>query len=275
MDAKFFFGILGLIGFCGGCYAFIINQDLDSLNVKLMLTRQSVASVQTQIDNISRQLDQRREVSQLIQTSEASKAETEALEKEIQGIQDAEPALADSLNQAISRIRRESVGLEFPELTLVGGAILKKVQIQRVEENEVILKHSEGVKRANAGELPANLKDRFRLGALAKLAPAPAVTAPTTSPSVAAQDEAQKKYEKKLLDARLATERMRKELEAVKAQLTQAESDMAAATSATKKFYSKARRDQISLQTQAMQSRVTNAEIELQRIEASPPKAPN
>ncbi len=275
MDAKFFFGIIGLIGFCGGCYAFIINQDLDSLNVKLMLTRQSVASVQTQIDNISRQLDQRREVTQLIQTSEVNKAESEALEKEIQAIQDAEPALADSLNQAISRIRRESVGLEFPELTLAGGATLKKVQIQRVEENEVILKHSDGVKRASAGELPAILKDRFRLGALAKLTPAPAVIAPSMSPSVATYDEAQKKYEKKLLDARLATERMRKELEAVKAQLTQAESDMAAATSATKKFYSKTRRDQISLQTQAMQSRVTNAEIELQRIEASPPKAPN
>jgi chromosome segregation ATPase len=67
---------------------------------------------------------------------------------------------------------------------------------------------------------------------------------------------------------------MQKDLAALKQQLSQAESDMNSATSATRKFYTKSRRDQISLQVQALQSRVTHAEIELKRIEGSPPIEP-
>ena len=91
---------------------------------------------------------------------------------------------------------------------------------------------------------------------------------------MAKYEEERKKYEKKLLDAQLATERMTKDLTNLKTQLAQAESDLSAATSATKKFYSKTRRDQISLQVQAMQNRVDIASIELRRLEASAPAAP-
>jgi predicted nucleic acid-binding Zn-ribbon protein len=281
MESKFYVYLLLLLAFAGGCYALFLNQDTDALNQKLIITRQSATSIQSSIDNFSRQIEQKKEVAVLIQAVEAKKAEKEALEKEITAIQDAEPALADSMKQAISRVRRESVGLDFPELTLASGITLKKAQIQRVEEEEVVFQHAEGVKRASAGDLPPDLKDRLRLGALKAVedasAPKVAETATTGAPStgsMAAYEEAKGKHEKKLLDAQLATERMRKDLENLKAQLTQAESDMSAATSATKKFYTKSRRDQVSLQVQAMQSRVDTAEIELKRLEANAPKEP-
>ena len=278
METKFFIYLFLLLGMFGGIYAVFINQDTDMLNQKLILARQSATNIQGTIARTSQQIEQRKEVAALVQTTEARKSEKEALEKEIQAIQAAEPALAEAMNQAIIQVRRESVGMSFPELTLTGGVVLKNAQIQRVDEQEVVFKHSDGVKRARLADLPADLKDRLRLGALAALStPAPVAaesSTPVTSAAMAKYEEERKKYEKKLLDAQLATERMTKDLTNLKTQLAQAESDLSAATSATKKFYSKTRRDQISLQVQAMQNRVDIASIELRRLEASAPAAP-
>ncbi len=278
METKFFIYLFLLLGMFGGIYAVFINQDTDMLNQKLILARQSATNIQGTIARTSQQIEQRKEVAALVQTTEARKSEKEALEKEIQATQAAEPALAEAMNQAIIQVRRESVGMSFPELTLTGGVVLKNAQIQRVDEQEVVFKHSDGVKRARLADLPADLKDRLRLGALAALStPAPAAaesSTPVTSAAMAKYEEERKKYEKKLLDAQLATERMTKDLTNLKTQLAQAESDLSAATSATKKFYSKTRRDQISLQVQAMQNRVDIASIELRRLEASAPAAP-
>jgi hypothetical protein len=279
MESKFYLYFVLLIGIIGGCYTMYLNQDMDALNQKLVQTKHAVSNANGQIENTQRQIDQKKEIADTIQLIETKKAEKETLLAEVKSIQDLEPALAEAMNQAIQKVRRESVGMSFPELGLVSGTQLKNAVIQKVDEEEIIIQHAEGVKRAKAADLPPELKDRFRLGALATSKPAPAVAMPTaeaapTAPSAEVVSAARQKYDKKLLDARLATERMQKDLAALKQQLSQAESDMNSATSATRKFYTKSRRDQISLQVQALQSRVTNAEIELKRIEGSPPIEP-
>jgi hypothetical protein len=279
MESKFYLYFVLLIGIIGGCYTMYLNQDMDALNQKLVQTKHAVSNANGQIENTQRQIDQKKEIAGTIQLIETKKAEKETLLAEVKSIQDLEPALAEAMNQAIQKVRRESVGMSFPELGLVSGTQLKNAVIQKVDEEEIIIQHAEGVKRAKAADLPPELKDRFRLGALATSKPAPAVAMPTaeaapTAPSAEVVSAARQKYDKKLLDARLATERMQKDLAALKQQLSQAESDMNSATSATRKFYTKSRRDQISLQVQALESRVTNAEIELKRIEGSPPIEP-
>ncbi|MFM2176136.1 MAG: hypothetical protein RL015_234 [Verrucomicrobiota bacterium] len=279
MESKFYLYFVLLIGIIGGCYTMYLNQDMDALNQKLVQTKHAVSNANGQIENTQRQIDQKKEIADTIQLIETKKAEKETLLAEVKSIQDLEPALAEAMNQAIQKVRRESVGMSFPELGLVSGTQLKNAVIQKVDEEEIIIQHAEGVKRAKAADLPPELKDRFRLGALATSKPAPAAAMPTaeaapTAPSAEVVSAARQKYDKKLLDARLATERMQKDLAALKQQLSQAESDMNSATSATRKFYTKSRRDQISLQVQALESRVTNAEIELKRIEGSPPIEP-
>ena len=279
MESKFYLYFVLLIGIIGGCYTMYLNQDMDALNQKLVQTKHAVSNANGQIENTQRQIDQKKEIAGTIQLIETKKAEKETLLAEVKSIQDLEPALAEAMNQAIQKVRRESVGMSFPELGLVSGTQLKNAVIQKVDEEEIIIQHAEGVKRAKAADLPPELKDRFRLGALATSKPAPAVAMPTaeaapTAPSAEVVSAARQKFDKKLLDARLATERMQKDLAALKQQLSQAESDMNSATSATRKFYTKSRRDQISLQVQALESRVTNAEIELKRIEGSPPIEP-
>ena len=279
MESKFYLYFVLLIGIIGGCYTMYLNQDMDALNQKLVQTKHAVSNANGQIENTQRQIDQKKEIADTIQLIETKKAEKETLLAEVKSIQDLEPALAEAMNQAIQKVRRESVGMSFPELGLVSGTQLKNAVIQKVDEEEIIIQHAEGVKRAKAADLPPELKDRFRLGALATSKHAPDVAMPAaeaapTAPSAEVVSAARQKYDKKLLDARLATERMQKDLAALKQQLSQAESDMNSATSATRKFYTKSRRDQISLQVQALESRVTNAEIELKRIEGSPPIEP-
>lgn len=279
MESKFYIYFVLLIGIIGGCYTMYLNQDMDALNQKLVQVKHAVSNANGQIENTQRQIDQKKEIAGTIQLIETKKAEKETLLTEVKSIQDLEPALAEAMNQAIQKVRRESVGMSFPELALVSGTQLKNAVIQKVDEEEIIIQHAEGVKRAKAADLPPELKDRFRLGALATSKHAPDVAMPAaeaapTAPSAEVVSAARQKYDKKLLDARLATERMQKDLAALKQQLSQAESDMNSATSATRKFYTKSRRDQISLQVQALQSRVTNAEIELKRIEGSPPIEP-
>lgn len=279
MESKFYLYFVLLIGIIGGCYTMYLNQDMDALNQKLVQVKHAVSNANGQIENTQRQIDQKKEIAGTIQLIETKKAEKETLLAEVKSIQDLEPALAEAMNQAIQKVRRESVGMSFPELSLVSGTQLKNAVIQKVDEEEIIIQHAEGVKRAKAADLPPELKDRFRLGALATSKPAPDVAMPVAeaapaAPSAEVVSAARQKYDKKLLDARLATERMQKDLAALKQQLSQAESDMNSATSATRKFYTKSRRDQISLQVQALQSRVTNAEIELKRIEGSPPIEP-
>lgn len=279
MESKFYLYFVLLIGIIGGCYTMYLNQDMDALNQKLVQAKHAVSNANGQIENTQRQIDQKKEIAGTIQLIETKKAEKETLLTEVKSIQDLEPALAEAMNQAIQKVRRESVGMSFPELALVSGTQLKNAVIQKVDEEEIIIQHAEGVKRAKAADLPPELKDRFRLGALATSKHAPDVAMPAaeaahTAPSAEVVSAARQKYDKKLLDARLATERMQKDLAALKQQLSQAESDMNSATSATRKFYTKSRRDQISLQVQALQSRVTHAEIELKRIEGSPPIEP-
>jgi hypothetical protein len=279
MESKFYLYFVLLIGIIGGCYTMYLNQDMDALNQKLVQAKHAVSNANGQIENTQRQIDQKKEIAGTIQLIETKKAEKETLLAEVKSIQDLEPALAEAMNQAIQKVRRESVGMSFPELALVSGTQLKNAVIQKVDEEEIIIQHAEGVKRAKAADLPPELKDRFRLGALATSKHAPDVAMPAaeaahTAPSAEVVSAARQKYDKKLLDARLATERMQKDLAALKQQLSQAESDMNSATSATRKFYTKSRRDQISLQVQALQSRVTHAEIELKRIEGSPPIEP-
>ena len=74
METKFFIYLFLLLGMFGGIYAVFINQDTDMLNQKLILARQSVANIQGIIARTSQQIEQRKEVAALVQTTEARKS---------------------------------------------------------------------------------------------------------------------------------------------------------------------------------------------------------
>lgn len=209
-------------------------------------------------------------VAELVKSSEALKEQKAKLETEVSALKDAHPALVEDLRAAIAKIRRETVGMNFDELAFANGSPLRNSTIQEVSEDGIVVKHSLGIRRAPAAEWPASLKERLRPGALADTQAQPPAAAPMPTTADDAE-EARKKHAKKVLDAELATEKMKRELEAMEQQLQQAESDLATNLSASRKYYTEARRNQYRTQVLSLKSRVAAAETALRRLQAEQP----
>jgi predicted nucleic acid-binding Zn-ribbon protein len=271
MEGKFFVFLGLVLAGIAGCYFIFLEQDLDSLNTKLIVTRQNTTSYQGQIDQIRYQMQNKNTVTDLLKSTASLKAEKEKITDEINSLYEAHREQVESLRAAIAQIRRETVGMSFDELVLTSGASLKKAMIQEVSEDEIVIKHSLGIRRANSKEWPSALKDRLRPGALADTKPV-AVGEPMPAPSVSNGEEARKKHAKKIAEAEIATSKMKRDLQALEQQLQQAEFELNTNLSASRKYYTEVRRNQFRTQVQALQSRIGSAEDALNRLRIEQPQ---
>lgn len=273
MDGKIFLYILLLVGAFGGSYKMYLDQATGELNTRLVVVRQEMHGLQSQIDQLSGQIQRRGAIADLTKTISNLKEEKTRLDAEIQGIKAERPALTEQLRAAIAQIRQQTVGMRFDELTLVTGSPLKGAVIQDVSDDEIVIKHSLGIRRAPASDWTADLKERLRPGDLADTKPvaaaAPAPVAQTTSAD--GMSEAYKKHEKKLLEAQLATEKMERDLLSLQQLLKQAETELEGNPSASRKYYIEGRRTQYGAQVNAQQARVTAAQQALRRLQAEKP----
>jgi predicted nucleic acid-binding Zn-ribbon protein len=270
MEGKFFLFLgLALAGIAG-CFFIYMEQDLASLNTKLIVARQTATSYQGQIDQVQLQMQNKHKVTELVKSTEGLKEEKEKLANEIKALNEAYLMHVESLRAAITRIRQETVGLTFDELVLTSGAPLKSAMIQEVSEDEVVIKHSLGIRRATSKEWPIELKDRLRPGALADTKPVVAAK-PMPDPVPDNGDEARKKHAKKVSEATTATAKMKRDLSALEQQLSQAEAELSTNLSASRKYYAEVRRNQLRAQVQAQQSRVAAAEDALNQMRAEQP----
>ena len=271
MEGKFFLFLGLVLAGIAGTYFIFLEQDLDSLNTKLIVTRQNTTSYQGQIDQIKYQMQNKNTVADLVKSTASLKAEKEKITEEIKALNEAHLAQVESLRAAIAQIRRETVGMSFDELALTSGIPLKKAMIQEVSEDEIVIKHSLGIRRATSKDWPAALKDRLRPGALADTKPM-AATEPMPAPAAANGEEAKKKHVKKIAEAEVATAKMKRDLLALEQQLQQAESDLNTNLSASRKYYTEVRRNQFRTQVQALQARIGSAEDALNRLRTEQPQ---
>ncbi len=126
MEGKFFVFLGLVLAGIAGTYFIFLEQDLDSLNTKLIVTRQNTTSYQGQIDQIKYQMQNKNAVADLVKYTASLKAEKEKITEEIKALNEAHLAQVESLRAAIAQIRRETVGLSFDELVLTSGTPLKK-----------------------------------------------------------------------------------------------------------------------------------------------------
>jgi len=271
MEGKFFLFLGLVLAGIAGSYFIFLEQDLDSLNTKLIVTRQNTNSYQGQIDQIKYQMQNKNTVADLVKSTASLKAEKEKITDEIKALNEAHLAQVESLRAAIAQIRRETVGLSFDELVLTSGTPLKKAMIQDVTEDEIVIKHSLGIRRATSKEWPTALKERLRPGALADTKPVVAAK-PMPDPALANGEEARKKQAKKITDAELATSKMRRDLLALEQQLQQAESELNTNLSASRKYYTEVRRNQFRTQVQALLAQIGSAEDALNRLRTEQPQ---
>jgi|JI6StandDraft_1071083.scaffolds.fasta_scaffold00973_6 predicted nucleic acid-binding Zn-ribbon protein len=271
MEGKFFLFLGLVLAGIAGTYFIFLEQDLDSLNTKLIVTRQNTTSYQGQIDQIKYQMQNKSTVAELVKSTASLKAEKEKITDEIKTLNEAHLDQVESLRTAIAQIRRETVGLSFDELVLTSGAPLKKAMIQEVSEDEIVIKHSLGIRRAISKEWPIALKERLRPGALADTKPV-AVNEPMPASLIPNGEDARKKHAKKIAEAEGATSKMKRDLLALEQQLQQAESDLNTNLSASRKYYTEVRRNQFRSQVQALQVRIGSAEDALNRLRTEQPQ---
>jgi hypothetical protein len=273
METKTWIYLLLLIGVIGGTYAIYLDQETASLQTSVDVTKQNIVGIEGQLQQRAKQLQIRQSVAGLLVENTKLKQEKERLEAELKQVKERLPSIQNRLRQAIEKVRRETVGMTLPELTLNDGSSLQEAIIQQVLEDEVVIRHSQGIRRVPAKLLPANLKDRLRPGALAEAAPPaskPIHQPPQAKTSLppALDEIAAKQQEKKLLEARLAIEKMRHDLRGLDEQLSQAESDLAVATSPSRKYYAENRRNHFRSLVQAQKDKISNAELALARLQA-------
>ncbi len=275
MDGKILLYILLLGGALGGSYKLYLDQSMGDLNTRLVVARQELVGVQSQIDQLSGQIQRRAEIAELTKTIANLKNEKNQIDVEIQKLQAERPGLTEQLRASITRIRQQTVGMRFDELVLVTGSPLKGAVIQEVSDNEIVIKHSLGIRRAPVSDWTADLKDRLRPGDLADTLPVASAPAPSPAPAEPVtgdgMSEARRKHEKKVLDAQLATEKMERDLMAIEDGLKQAESELNANPSASRKYYIEGRRNHFANQLAGQKSRVAAARDALRRLQAEQP----
>ncbi len=274
MEAKILIYVLLLIGAMGGSYAMYLQQESDALENSIEVTRQSINGMEGQVQQRARQFQSRQAMSQLLAASAALKEEKQKLEAEVRAEKDRLPVIQENRHQAIQKIRRETVGMAFPELTLTDGSTLRDAHIQQVLEEEVVIRHTQGIRRVQAKLLPISLRERIRPGetstSLKKIEPQTTQPAPSATEDMKA--EARSKHEKKILEASLAIDEMRHDLESLNTQLQQADSDLNEASSASRKYYAEGRRNHFRALVQDQKNKLAAAERAFSRLTAESPK---
>lgn len=272
MEAKFFAYLLVILAIIGLTYGIYYTQEVDDLTRDVTALERQAEGISRQIQNQQQQLGLRREVAALLGANEAKETEQQALRVEIEALKDEQPAMAEEMAQVVVKVRKASVGMAFPELTLAKGGPLKDVRIQRVEEDVVTFQHSLGITRARRDELPPDLKDRLRLERVA-LAPKPVAAKPAQAVLEESREPPKdlSAHEKKVLEAKLTRERIAKEIPRVKDALDQVDRELETQLSASRKYYTRIRRDQLNAQHSSLQRSLDAADLALQRLEAERP----
>ena len=77
MEGKFFLFLGLVLAGIAGTYFIFLELELDSLNAKLIVTRQNTTSYQGHIDQIKYQMQNRNTVADLVKSTASLKAEKE------------------------------------------------------------------------------------------------------------------------------------------------------------------------------------------------------
>jgi hypothetical protein len=88
----------------------------------------------------------------------------QSLAKDIATLESQIADVAQQFVRAVESVRVNSAGISWPDITLAGGQTYTNVTIQKITDTEVNLIHSGGLTKVPAAELPADIKERFRLG---------------------------------------------------------------------------------------------------------------
>lgn len=72
--------------------------------------------------------------------------------------------MVKSMRAAVDKIRTDGVGVEFPEVKLLNGKVLKTAKIKKIEPTQISFIHADGFTIVPQDVLPDDIRERFDLG---------------------------------------------------------------------------------------------------------------
>lgn len=160
--------ILVLLIAVGGMFAYRYLVEVDEANGRLLNARESFATAQGAVKT-------RKDTWQSVEAAAAklrdAKARLDKSARELEEVAKKERLmesnlryLANSMTEAVERVRAAGVGTLHSEIILVDAGKLKDAQIKRIDESGISFLHSEGFQVVPLKNLPPALIEQFDLG---------------------------------------------------------------------------------------------------------------
>jgi DNA repair exonuclease SbcCD ATPase subunit len=153
---------LGLASFTGHF------SKLDTAQNALKEAQKELKELEDELEDNASTADSKRaayeELTTLVAVHDGLVAKKKTLSDEIENLEGRKSAGLKVFRDTVTEVRSKSVGNPWADVPFRNGQILRQVRIQKVTDTDVTLAHAEGLAKLTADELPADLKDRFRLG---------------------------------------------------------------------------------------------------------------
>lgn len=91
-------------------------------------------------------------------------AKIEELKTQVRRLEGDFKYMVKSMKDAVEKVRATAVGLEFPEVKLTNGKVLKTAKIKKLEPMSISFIHSDGFTIVTYDELPEDIRERFEMG---------------------------------------------------------------------------------------------------------------
>lgn len=155
----------------------VAKADLKAIESSLLSTQSQAATARQNLETV-------KEESVAIEILETSKKQ---LTESIAELRENKTRITGDFKKSVEKVRLVSIGTAYPEFTN-GSQTIRSARIQKVGDEDVTFAHDEGIAKIGKDALPADLKQRFRIGMVPMLPepPAPADPAQSAAMPVAA-----------------------------------------------------------------------------------------
>lgn len=165
---KFWFVII-FVSIVAGIFTGVQHfQGVDVANAQVIETKSKLAQLK---DTLVLRQDEWSKVSALASkaqqaiTKEAPlTAKREELKIHIRRLEGDFKYMVKSVKDAVEKIRAAGVGVEFPEVKLTNGKVLKAAKIKKLEPMNISFIHADGFTIVTYDELPDDIRERFDMG---------------------------------------------------------------------------------------------------------------
>lgn len=265
MEARALIFVAFFIGLIGLSYGIYHTTEIDDASRNLQSLTQQVKILEKHLDEQGRVLESRKAIAALLAANRDLSKAVDVLNGEIREALKLQGDRQQAFQEAVAKVRQESLGMRIAELRLTTGSLLKDAKIQRVEEDGISFSHADGVLKVAPDTMPADLADRFRLTGSIAVAPpaAPSENAPPMT--VPGQAGAGRDLQKKLAEIMLQRSRLEKELPYLTEQLRTLNLDTAD-SSASKRYYAKKQKAVLEGQITQVRRQIDAADLEIVRL---------